>query len=66
MPNFEKNKTGLASPINRYLKILDNMTEGCQIISFDWKYIFVNEVEIAGYLSRQAKVELTRTERRRR
>lgn len=28
---------------NRYHGILDSMLEGCQIVGFDWKYIYVNE-----------------------
>lgn len=27
----------------RYQHTLDNMLEGCQIISFDWRYLYVNE-----------------------
>ncbi|MCC6801415.1 MAG: PAS domain S-box protein [Anaerolineae bacterium] len=27
----------------RYQHTLDNMLEGCQIISFDWRYVYVNE-----------------------
>lgn len=29
---------------SRYHYILDTMMEGCQIIGFDWRYIYVNEV----------------------
>jgi PAS domain S-box-containing protein len=28
----------------RYHRILDAMMEGCQIIDFDWRYVYVNEV----------------------
>ncbi len=28
----------------RYHRILDAMLEGCQIIDFDWRYVYVNEV----------------------
>ena len=31
----------------RYHRVLDAMMEGCQIIDFDWKYIYVNEVVAA-------------------
>jgi len=27
----------------RYLRLLNNMLEGCQIIGFDWRYLYVNE-----------------------
>lgn len=29
---------------SRYHHILDTMNEGCQIIDFDWRYIYVNDV----------------------
>ncbi|MFN8598775.1 MAG: PAS domain S-box protein, partial [Anaerolineae bacterium] len=28
----------------RYRRTLDDMLEGCQIIDFDWRYVYVNEV----------------------
>jgi PAS domain S-box-containing protein len=28
----------------RYHRVLDAMLEGCQIIDFDWRYVYVNEV----------------------
>jgi PAS domain S-box-containing protein len=28
----------------RYRRVLDTMMEGCQIIDFDWRYVYVNEV----------------------
>jgi PAS domain S-box-containing protein len=28
---------------NRYIKTLDNMMEGCQLIGFDWCYIYINK-----------------------
>ncbi|RPI91353.1 MAG: PAS domain S-box protein, partial [Chloroflexi bacterium] len=28
----------------RYHRVLDAMMEGCQIIDFDWRYVYVNEV----------------------
>lgn len=30
----------------RFHSTLDNMLEGCQIIDFDWKYIYVNDVAV--------------------
>jgi|GEM_PF-1071950 len=29
---------------DRYQRVLDNLIEGCQIIGFDWRYLYVNEV----------------------
>ena len=34
----------LKQSLNRYQQTLDNMLEGCQIIDFDWRYIYVNDV----------------------
>lgn len=31
----------------RYHRILDAMMEGCQIIDFDWRYVYINEVAAA-------------------
>jgi len=31
----------------RYRHVLDTMMEGCQIIDFDWRYLYVNEVVAA-------------------
>ena len=28
----------------RYVRVLDTMLEGCQIIGFDWRYLYVNDV----------------------
>ena len=28
----------------RYHRVLDSMLEGCQIIDFDWRYVYINEV----------------------
>lgn len=32
----------LQSNLTRYYHMLDNMLEGCQIIDFDWRYIYIN------------------------
>ncbi len=40
----------------RYRNTLDNMMEGCQIIGFDWRYLYVNDV--AASHGRQAKEQL--------
>lgn len=34
----------LQKSLTRYYHVLDNMLEGCQIIDFDWRYIYINEV----------------------
>jgi len=40
----------------RYRKTLESMVEGCQIIDYDWRYLFVNDA--AAYQSRRNKEEL--------
>jgi PAS domain S-box-containing protein len=40
----------------RYRRALDNMLEGCQIIGFDWRYLYLNDV--AARYGRQPKDEL--------
>lgn len=40
----------------RYHYTLDNMLEGCQIIGFDWRYLYLNN--IAAEQGRQEKTEL--------
>lgn len=40
----EKTEKALRESEERYRKTLDNMLEGCQIIGFDWKYLYVNDV----------------------
>ncbi|OGU43904.1 MAG: hypothetical protein A2000_01790 [Ignavibacteria bacterium GWB2_36_8] len=40
----------------RYRTTLDHMLEGCQIIGFDWKYLYLNDVAIKH--SRSTKEEL--------
>jgi PAS domain S-box-containing protein len=41
---------------NRLQKTLDSMLEGCQIIDFDWRYLYVNEA--AARQGRRSKREL--------
>ena len=41
---------------DRYRTTLDNMLEGCQIIGYDWRYLYVNDV-VAGQ-GRRTKEEL--------
>ena len=40
----------------RYRNALDNMLEGCQILGFDWRYLYVNES--AARYGRQTREEL--------
>jgi PAS domain S-box-containing protein len=40
----------------RYHRTLDNMLEGCQIIGFDWRYLYLNDT--AARFGRQPKQEL--------
>lgn len=46
----------LLESAERYRSTLDNMLEGCQIIGFDWRYIYLNDAA-AGH-GRRAKHEL--------
>jgi PAS domain S-box-containing protein len=46
----------LRESLERYHRTLDNMLEGCQIIGFDWRYLYVNDA-VAGH-GRRAKDEL--------
>src|SRR5664279_408336 len=39
-----------------YHRALDNLLEGCQIIGFDWRYLYVNDA--AARYGRQSKDEL--------
>jgi PAS domain S-box-containing protein len=40
-------EAGVIENAARYHRVLDAMMEGCQIIGFDWKYIYVNDVVAA-------------------
>jgi two-component system, cell cycle sensor histidine kinase and response regulator CckA len=40
----------------RYREMLDNMMEGCQIIGFDWKYLYLNDAAVEQ--SKQTKERL--------
>ncbi len=51
----ETNKT-LQNAEKRYRTTLDNMMEGCQIIGYDWQYLYLNEVAISH--SRKKREEL--------
>jgi len=36
----------LEASLQRYRDTLDSMLEGCQIIGFDWRYLFINETAV--------------------
>jgi putative nucleotidyltransferase with HDIG domain/PAS domain S-box-containing protein len=38
----EQRTAELASASERYIDTLDNILEGCQIIGFDWRYLYIN------------------------
>lgn len=42
-PTQPKSKSEVMSP-EGYHRALDNMLEGCQIISHDWRYLYINKV----------------------
>jgi PAS domain S-box-containing protein len=42
----KKSEKALIESEERYRVTLDNMMEGCQIIGFDWKYLYVNEAVV--------------------
>lgn len=39
----EKTEEVLRKSEEKYKSVLDNMIEGCQIIGFDWRYLYVND-----------------------
>ena len=43
MEKFDKDQRDTALPAQRCARALDNMTEGCQIIGFDWRYLYIND-----------------------
>ncbi len=50
------NEVELQKSLERYRSTLDNMLEGCQIIGFDWRYIYINRA--AEKHNRRPKEEL--------
>lgn len=40
------NEAELRKSEERYRSTLDNMMEGCQIIDYDWQYIYINDVAV--------------------
>jgi len=52
------NKTKLEQ--ERFFKIFDNMLEGCQVISYNWRYLYVNDAVIKhSRLSKEKLLGLT-------
>lgn len=56
---INKNNASIVSSEKRLRNTLDNMLEGCQIIDFNWKYIYMNE--IAAHHWRRGREELLGT-----
>jgi PAS domain S-box-containing protein len=52
----QRAEEALRESLERYHRTLDNMLEGCQIIGFDWRYLYVNDA-VARH-GRRAKEEL--------
>ncbi len=46
---------GVAQDLSRY-GILDSLLEGCQVLGFDWHYLYVNDAVVAQ--SRRTRQEL--------
>jgi len=44
--DLQKSYESIQSAEKRYRTTLDYMMEGCQIIGFDWKYLYLNEVAV--------------------
>lgn len=42
----KKTEQALRDSLERYHGTLDHMMEGCQIIGFDWRYLYVNDVVV--------------------
>lgn len=51
-----KKEEQLRNSEERYRSTLDNMMEGCQILGFDWEYLYINDT--ASIHSRRLKEEL--------
>ena len=42
----QRAEAALRESLERYHRVLDQMLEGCQIIGFDWRYLYVNEAVV--------------------
>ena len=36
-------QTQIIPPLSQHYEFLDNMMEGCQVIDFEWKYVYIND-----------------------
>src|SRR5664279_2395286 len=52
----QPNPAALLANEDRYHRVLDNLLEGCQIIGFDWRYLYLNDT--AARHGQRAKDEL--------
>ncbi|MFZ5902794.1 MAG: GAF domain-containing protein [Chloroflexota bacterium] len=60
---IEHSQEELKKSEERYRQTLDTMLEGCQIIDFDWRYVYVNDAAAAhGHLTREALLHHTMME----
>ena len=46
MFKFRKSRKNTSFSKKQYIRLLNNMTEGCQIIGFDWRYLYVNDAVV--------------------
>jgi len=59
----EQAKEALLNSEERYRLTLDNMMEGCQIVGFDWRYLYINDaVTKHGHATRQEMMGCTMME----
>ncbi|MFN8449358.1 MAG: PAS domain-containing protein [Anaerolineae bacterium] len=56
MTERKQAEEALRASERRYHQTLDNMLEGCQIIGFDWRYLYLNES--AARYGRRTKADL--------
>jgi len=60
----KKTENALRQSDKRYRSTLDNMMEGCQIIGFDWRYKYLNDVAVKhSHLSREELIGYTMMEK---
>lgn len=53
----QKTEEALLESESRYHRVLDDLLEGCQILSYDWRYLYMNDVTlIQSHLSREMMI----------